>query len=153
MTKKIGSTPAILCIIGVLAVACGAGCFSADRPPEDPAPAPTFHQHTEGYDDRVVFSVIPYSDTRATYVVDCEILRNGTTVEARTDAVFESISQDTPIVFEVPRTPDDRISLEIEVRNTDGDVLHTSTTVVGPARQVPASEGTPLAPATGAAGG
>jgi hypothetical protein len=65
--------------------------------------------------------------------------------------VYENIAESAPIVFEVPRSPDDTISLEIEVRNTDGDVLHSSTTIIGPVQQVTAVEGTPLVPVTGPA--
>jgi hypothetical protein len=139
----------LISILIVIAAACGAGCLSSEPTPA--APGPEFHQVTEGYDDRIVFSVIPRSDTPGTYVVDYEILRNGTTVEARTGVVYENIAESAPIVFEVPRSPDDTISLEIEVRNTDGDVLHSSTTVIGPVQQVTAVEGTPLVPVTGPA--
>jgi hypothetical protein len=137
---------ALVALVAVVA-ACGAGCISPEQPPEQPVPGPEFHQVTEGYDDRVVFSVIPKSDTPGTYVVDYEILRNGTTEEARDGMVYENVAEAAPIVFEVPRSPGDSISLEITVRTTDGDVLHTSTTVINPEMTVPAGEGMALVPA------
>lgn len=150
MTSKPLLLICILLALAAVAVACGAGCLSPE-PPEQPVPGPEFRQSTEGYDDRVVFAIIPESDTPGTYVVDYEILRNGTTVEARTGVIYENVAEGAPIVFEVPRSPDDRVSLEVEVRNTDGDVLHTSTTVIGPVTTVPAGEGTPLVPVTASA--
>jgi hypothetical protein len=147
MTSK--SLPQISLLIALiaLAVACGAWCLSSEPPCEPSAPGPEFHQITEGYKDRIVFSLMPRSDTPGTYVVDYEILRNGTTVDARTGVVYENVAETAPIVFEVPRSPDDSVSLEVEVRNTDGDVLDKSTTVISPDHQVPAGEGMPLVPA------
>jgi hypothetical protein len=152
MTSKISTLiPILLALIAVVA-ACGAGCLSPEQPPEQPVPGPEFIQATEGYDDRIVFSVIPKSNTPGTYVVDYEILRNGTTEEARTGVAYENVAKTAPIVFQVPRSPGDSISLEITVRNTDGDVLHTSTTVINPKMTVPAGEGTPLGPVPGMTG-
>jgi hypothetical protein len=153
MTSK--SLPLISLLIALiaLAVACGAWYLVSEPPCEPPAPGPEFHQVTDGYNDRIVFSLMPRSDTPGTYVVDYEILRNGTTVEVRTDVTYENIAETAPIVFEVPRSPDDRVSLRVEVRNTDSDVLHSSTTVISPVLQVPAGEGIPLVPAIDSASG
>jgi len=145
MTSK--SLPLIALLIALI-VFCGAGCLSSETPCEPSAPGPEFHQVTDGYDDRIVFSLMPRSDMPGTYVVDYEILRNGTTVEVRTGVVYENIAETAPIIFEVPRSQEDRVSLEVEVRNTDDKVLHTSTTVISPARQVPVSDETQLVPAT-----
>ena len=150
MTSKPLLLICILLALAAVAVACGAGCLSPE-PPEQPVPGPEFRQSTEGYDDRVVFAIIPESDTPGTYVVDYEILRNGTTEEARTGVIYENIAETAPIVYEVPRATGDTIALEIEVRNTEGDVLHASTTVINPAARVPAGEGTPLVPVTASA--
>ncbi|RXE57032.1 hypothetical protein ABH15_02555 [Methanoculleus taiwanensis] len=126
-----------ICIGILLAVCCIAGCLTTERPAAPPASE--FHQMTEGYDDRVVFNVIPRTDTPGTYVVNYTILRNGTTVESRQAMVYENITGDNPIVFVVPRLPGDATELAIEVRNTGGVILHTSRTTVSPATPTPVS--------------
>jgi hypothetical protein len=131
MTSKVSSLIPVLLACFAVAAACGAGCIAQETPGE-PAPAPEFHQMAECYDDRIVFSILPYSDTPATYVADYQILRNGTTVEANDGVVYENISASTPIVFEVPRSPNDSVSLKTEIRNTDGEVLDNSTTTIAP---------------------
>jgi hypothetical protein len=131
VSKTHALIPVLLAGIAI-AAACGAGCLAPESP-EDPDPAPEFHQVTESYNDRIVFSIIPYRDTPATYVADFEILRNGTTVEARSNVVYENVSESDPIIFEVARSANESVSLEVEVRNTSGDVLHTSTTTITPA--------------------
>ena len=153
MTSKSLPLISLLLALIALAIACGAWYLSSEPPCELPAPGPEFHQVTDGYDDRIVFSLMPRSDTPGTYVVDYEILRNGTTVEARTDVVYENIAETAPIVFEVSRSPNDRVSLKVEVHNTDSDVLHSSTTVISPVRQAPEGEGIPLVPAIDSASG
>lgn len=137
MTSKSLPLISLLLALIALAVACGAGCLSSDQTAV--AWGPEFHQVVKAYEDRIVFSHMPRSDTPGTYVVDYEILRNGTTVEAGTDVVYENIAETAPIVFEVPRSPDDSVSLEIEVRDMDGHLLDRSTTVISPDHQVPAS--------------
>jgi hypothetical protein len=132
MIRKTPATLVIMCILAAVVAACSAGCLGPTQPTEQPVARPEFHQMTEGYDDRIVFSVIPRSDTPGTYSVDYTILRDGTTVESRSAVVYENISDTCPIVFEVPRSPGSSIALEIEVRNTGGEVLHTSTTVIHP---------------------
>jgi hypothetical protein len=141
MRKKRGIR-AIICMMALVAALCGAGCLA----PEPPAPeeGPDFHQVTEGYDDRIVFYVIPYRDEPATYVVNYTIFKNGTTYESRSDAVYGNISGSAPIVFEVPRSPDESISLKIEVRSTGGRILHSSSTVINSVRMD--ATGTPLYP-------
>ncbi len=139
MTSKSLPLISLLLALIALAVACGAWCLSSEPPCEPSAPGPEFHQVVKAYEDRIVFSHMPRSDTPGTYVVDYEILRNGTTVEAGTDVVYENIAETAPIVFEVPRSPDDSVSLEIEVRDMDGHLLDRSTTVISPDHQVPAS--------------
>jgi hypothetical protein len=137
MTSKSLPLIALLLALIALAVACGAWCLSSDHTAV--AWGPEFHQVIEIYEDRIVFSHIPRSDTPGTYVVDYEILRNGTTVEAGTGEVYENIAETASIVFEVPRSPDDSVSLEVEVRDMDGHLLDRSTTVISPDHQVPAS--------------
>lgn len=135
MIQKRVATLAVVCMVAAIAAACSAGCLVRDGGPvKQSVEGPEFHQMTEGYDDRVVFKVIPRSDTPGTYVVNYSILRNGTTVEARSEAVHENISAAAPIVFVADRSADDAVALLIEVMSTDGTVLHTSTTSVGPVR-------------------
>ncbi|HUU76185.1 MAG TPA: hypothetical protein VMW63_08860 [Methanoregulaceae archaeon] len=135
MTSKSLPLIALLLALIALAVACGAWCLSSDHTAV--AWGPEFHQVIEIHEDRIVFSHMPRSDTPGTYVVDYEILRNGTTVKVGTDVVYENIAETAPIVFEVPRSPDNSVSLEIEVRDTDGHLLDRSTTVINPQNTLP----------------
>jgi hypothetical protein len=122
----------ILFIAVLIVLLCWAGCLAPT--PQEHEKGADFHQVTEGYDDGVVFYVIPYQDEPGIYLVDYNITKDGTMYESRSNAVFENISAFGPIIFTVPRGLGEHISLEIEVRNTDGEVLYRSTTVIGPVR-------------------
>lgn len=135
MTSKSLTLISVLLALIALAVACGERCLSSDQTAV--AWGPEFHQVIKIHEDRVVFSLMPRCDTPGTYVVDYEILRNGTTVKVGTDVVYENIAETAPIVFEVPRSPYDSVSLEVEVRDMDGHLLDKSTAVIEPAYQVP----------------
>ncbi len=133
MIQKRVATLVLLCIVTTIAVACGAGCLVRDSGPvRQSVEGPEFHQVTEGYDDRVVFLVIPLSDTPGTYVLNYSILQNGTTVESRPAAVYENVSDAEPIVFTAARSANDTVAFEVEILTTGGDVLHRSTTTLRP---------------------
>ena len=133
---------AIVCLTALAAAICAAGCLAPTTP--EPLEGPDFHQATEGYDDRVVFYVIPYSDDAATYMVNYTVQKDGNTYESRSNALFENISGSAPIVFTVPRQTDESISLEIAVMSTGGEILHTSTTRINPVQTI--TGGVPLHP-------
>jgi len=133
---------AFTCLIAIIAAICAAGCLSPTTP--GPQERPDFHQVTEGYDDRVIFSVIPSSDDPDTYLVDYTIQKDGFVYESRSRAIFENISSSAPIVFSVPRQTGESVSLEIAVTSTEGELLHTSVTRINPVQTIPG--GVPLRP-------
>jgi hypothetical protein len=102
-----------------------------------------FRSETSGYDDRVEFRFIPNTDEPGHYSVTYTIERDvswGTTSETREDVRYENISRSNPIEIVVPREdPPDGAAIEIEIRNTAGEVLHQSRTSVAPATPVPTS--------------
>jgi len=119
-----------------------AGCIGEEQSSAGQT-ATEFRGETSGYDDRVVFRFIPNTDEAATYSVTCTIERDvswGTTSETREDVRYENISRSNPIEIVVPREePLDGAAIEIEIRNTAGEVLHQSRTSVAPATPVPTS--------------
>ncbi|MCA9703901.1 MAG: hypothetical protein KC400_08675 [Methanolinea sp.] len=144
--KKMKDTiSAFTCLIAITAAICAAGCLAPTTP--GPREGPDFHQVTEGYDDRVIFSVIPYSDDPDTYLVDYTLQKDGNTYESRSSVIFENISASAPIVFSVPRQPGESVSLEIAVTSTGGELLHTSTTTINPVQTI--QGGVPLRPVSG----
>ncbi|KAF5045602.1 MULTISPECIES: KOW domain-containing RNA-binding protein [Methanoculleus] len=100
-----------------------------------------FRGETAGYDDRVEFRFVPDTDEPGAYSATYTIERDvswGTTIETRENVQYEDISRADPIEVVVPReAPSDGVALEIEIRNSAGDVLHRSRTSVAPATPVP----------------
>ncbi|WP_292364397.1 MULTISPECIES: hypothetical protein [unclassified Methanoculleus] len=141
MTSTI--THALLVCLFLAAALLSAGCTGGEQPPAEQEPGPVFRGETLGYDDRVVFRFIPNTDEPGAYSVTCTIERDvswGTTSETREDVLYENVSRGNPIEFVVPREdPSDGAAIEIEIRNTAGEVLHQSRTSVSPATPVPTS--------------
>lgn len=116
--------------MALVMVMCGmSGCLAPSTPVTEGS---GFHQMTMGYDDLVIFSIIPFSKEPGTYVLNYKILKNETTYESGFQEVYENVSEFSPIQFTVPRSSDDCISLQIEVRNSGGDILHRSNTTISP---------------------
>lgn len=126
----------------IAAVLLSAGCIGEEQSSAGQA-ATEFRGETAGYDDRVEFRFIPNSDEPRTYSATYTIERDvswGTTIETREDVIYENISRNNPIEIVVPREePPDGAVIEIEIRNTAGEVLHQSRTSVAPATPVPTS--------------
>ncbi|WP_250986605.1 hypothetical protein [Methanoculleus oceani] len=131
----------LVCLV-LAAVLLSAGCTEREQSPGDRVPGPDFRGETSGYDDRVVFRFIPETDAAATYSVTLTIEQDvswGTTIETRENVIYENISRGNPIEIVVPREgPSDGAAIEIEIRNTAGEVLHRSRTSVQPGTPTPA---------------
>ncbi|KLK89046.1 hypothetical protein SZ63_00890 [Methanoculleus sediminis] len=130
----------ILACLFIAAVLLSAGCTGEEQSSMGQA-VTEFRSETSGYDDRVEFRFVPDSDDPGTYSATCTIERDvswGTTIETRENVRYEGISRANPIEIVIPREdPLDRVALEIEIRNTAGDILHQSRTSVAPATPVP----------------
>ncbi len=141
MTTSTIARASLVCLV-LAAVLLSAGCTEREQSPGDRVPGPDFRGEASGYDDRVVFRFIPNTDEAATYSVSCTIERDvswGTTSETRENVRYENISRSNPLEFVVPREdPSDGAAIEIEIRNTAGEVLHQSRTSVQPGTPTPA---------------
>lgn len=126
-----------LCVAAAL---LSAGCIGEEGPSAGQT-ATEFRSETSSYDDRVEFRFVPDSDEPGTYSTTYTIERDvswGTTIETRENVRYEDISRTSPIEIVVPREePPDGVALEIEIRNTAGDVLHQSRTSMAPAAPAP----------------
>jgi hypothetical protein len=124
----------------LIVILLSAGCIEPQQQREQ-VPGPDFRGETINYDDRVIFRFIPDTAEPATYSVTYTIEKGvpwGTTIESRDNATYEHISNDNPLEFVVDRQAgSDRVAIEIEIRNTEGEVLHRSRTSVKPGTPTP----------------
>lgn len=130
----------LACLV-FMAVLLSAGCTGEEQPSAGQAPAPEFRGETFGYDDRVIFRFTPDTDEAGTYNVTYTLEKGvswGTTLESRESVTCSNVSRANPIEFVVFReSPSQSAAIELEIRSTDGEVLHRSRTAVAPVAPTP----------------
>jgi len=90
-----------------------------------------FIARTYGYEDRLVFTYIPRNpDMVADYYADYDIRENNNTIAAGNNRLYEDVSAENPIFFEVPRQELAVYEMDMVIEDPDGNQVHNSSLTI-----------------------
>lgn len=85
------------------------------------------------YEDRLVFTYVPRSsEQQLDLYADYELKKDGNTILAGNNRLYEDISVDNPIVLEVQRNTSSLYELDMHIEDHNGNRVHKSNIKVWP---------------------
>ena len=130
-TLAIGAVGLFLAVGILLGVAIGTFVLADDT--EEPLPdAVHVAVETEGYEDRIVYTLAPTTDEHRTYRVTYTVFEDGNQIDAVANESYELAAAD-PLTIEIgDRNPDARYRVDVTMWDEYDRVLFDGSIGVGP---------------------